>query len=175
MAALCLRFVTLLTRVPEAYELVRKHRSHRPGFLILAPNGEKRGSIAISSGKDAGKVNAYLERARASPQALEDQHPAPLSLPLDRLSGMFAVAETAPVLEKAGLQFGARLVRVNGRLLSERGDLSAALESNPPGEEEFYEFEQAGKRIDVRTSAPLPGIRYVLVLERPARPKSENP
>lgn len=57
------RFTTVLVRVPEAYELVRKHSAVRPGFLFLDREGKSLGAIGFPFGKGVEETVADVLRA----------------------------------------------------------------------------------------------------------------
>ena len=63
MVAKSASFICVLTRVPEAYALVRRYGATRPGFLFLDANGESWGSVSLMPGEAADVVAARVVAA----------------------------------------------------------------------------------------------------------------
>jgi len=168
LVALARRAVTCLVRVPEAYQLVRKHKAVRPGFLLLDAEGRKRGSVTLVAADPDGsarRAKQYLRRALEAPGAIPDDHrgaPDPSTQ-----TGRFEVGEVeaGTPAEAAGLRRGDRLLEVNGRPVGTLGDLAWSAKARPAGEPSRYVFERDGERIEVREEGKL-GVRWVFVLDQ---------
>jgi membrane-associated protease RseP (regulator of RpoE activity) len=156
--------VTCLVRVPEAYQLVRKHHAVRPGFLLLDADGRKRGSVALVAADPDGsatRAKEYLRRALEAPGPIPDDHQG-ASDPAAG-TGRFEVAEVeaGTLAGEAELRRGDRLLEVNGRPVRTLGDLAGA---RVGGDSDVYVFEREGRRIEVRGKGKL-GVCWLFIRE----------
>ena len=155
--------------MPEAYSLVRKYKTVRPGFLILDTEGDKWGSVALSSvepEKSGREALEYLRQARTSKAPLPDRHEYPESDP-SLLTGTFQLltVEKGSAAEQAGFEPGDLLIRLNGKTVERFLDLAVA---NPGGDACFFEVDRNGEIVKISFAGELKGLSWSFQAKLPA-------
>jgi membrane-associated protease RseP (regulator of RpoE activity) len=172
LAFLAKQFVTCLVRVPEAYSLVSKYKTVRPGFLVLKPDGAKWGSVSLSAMDPDGsgqKAIAYLKDALDAENPVADQHEYPESDP-SLLTGSIEVAavEEGSTAEKAGFKKGDVLLRINSQSIEKFFDVDLELLKGKKNTKTEFELSRDGHTIKIIQIGPLDGISWIF------RGKSQN-
>lgn len=158
------QFVTCLVRVPEAYSIVRAFETVRPGFLILAPDGTKWGSVALSadepevSGREAA---AYLIRILRATSPLPDQHPYPEADP-SLLEGTLVVHQVmkGSNAESVGFCEGDLLLRINHRPIEKFFDFNPADLRGKEGVRTVFTVSRGEEIFNITVVGRLEGLTW---------------
>lgn len=140
-------------RVPQAYELVRKYEAVRPGLLVLDPDANKRGAIALT-GAGAPEAVAYLDRILAADGPIADEGKGtPLTFN-PATPGYFQVLRSGDTV----LAPGDRLVSIDGAPIGTYNDYAQKREGA-----KRYAFDRDGETIEVES---VEGAQLVFVVGR---------
>lgn len=149
--------------------MVQEYNAVRPGFLLLAPDGTRWGSIPLSPvapSESVPAVKEYLLAALRSETTLADATSAP-QFDLDLLEGYFLVKNVSPesVAASLGIRSGDKIRKINGTPVSKFGDALVAIRDLPDGALVPLELERAGTPIRIQAPCELPDVEVVFVAQ----------